>query len=159
MPDLAGLRDFLMATVGWSQDRTDEVLVPVIRDMNQKQAEGTQSNITHFFEGSTGAGAFAPKKKVENKSKRMEKAMLSLHEQALKKRKGAPDQDDEEMEEELQEPKPKRVKKTKPRAKRKARASPVDDEDDGYRDEDEGSSSQHAVKRRKIAVRKSVRKN
>jgi DNA excision repair protein ERCC-5 len=153
VPDLAGLRDFLMATVGWSQDRTDEVLVPVIRDMNQKQAEGTQSNITHFFEGSTGAGVFAPRKKVENKSKRMEKAMLSLHEQALGKRKGT-EQDGHEVEEELQEPKPKRVKKAKPGAKRKARASPVADEDDGYRDEDAVP-----VKRRKKSVRKSAPKN
>ncbi|CUS09791.1 unnamed protein product [Tuber aestivum] len=85
MPDLDGLRRFLMATVGWSQERTDEVLVPVIKDMNTKQVEGTQSTITHFFEGRIGTGAAgvagAPRRKV-GKSKRMEKAMLSLHERA-----------------------------------------------------------------------------
>jgi len=74
-----------MATVGWSQERTDEVLVPVIKDMNTKQIEGTQSNITQFFEGRMGTGAAgmagAPRRKV-GKSKRMEKAMLSLHERA-----------------------------------------------------------------------------
>ena len=74
-----------MATVGWSQERTDEVLVPVIKDMNTKQVEGTQSTITQFFEGRMGAGAVgmagAPRRKV-GKSKRMEKAMLSLHERA-----------------------------------------------------------------------------
>jgi len=74
-----------MATVGWSQERTDEVLVPVIKDMNTKQVEGAQSTITQFFEGRMGTGAAgmagAPRRKVK-KSKRMEKAMLSLHERA-----------------------------------------------------------------------------
>jgi len=36
VPDLDGLRSYLMATIGWTPDRTDEVLVPVIRDMNRK---------------------------------------------------------------------------------------------------------------------------
>ncbi|KUJ18937.1 PIN domain-like protein [Mollisia scopiformis] len=57
VPDLDRLRDFLMATIGWTQERTDEVLVPVIRDMNRREQEGTQSNITRFFEGAVGAGA------------------------------------------------------------------------------------------------------
>ncbi|EFW98861.1 DNA excision repair protein rad2 [Grosmannia clavigera kw1407] len=57
VPDLDGLRSFLMSTIGWSQDRTDEVLVPVIRDMNRREAEGTQSNITRFFSGAVGSGA------------------------------------------------------------------------------------------------------
>ncbi|CAK7237196.1 DNA repair protein rad2 [Sporothrix bragantina] len=57
VPDLDGLRSFLMATIGWSQERTDEVLVPVIRDMNRRETEGTQSNITRFFTGAVGAGA------------------------------------------------------------------------------------------------------
>ncbi|EKD17163.1 uncharacterized protein L3040_005385 [Drepanopeziza brunnea f. sp. 'multigermtubi'] len=56
VPDLEKLRDFLMATIGWSQERTDEVLVPVIRDMNRREQEGTQSNITRFFDGAVGAG-------------------------------------------------------------------------------------------------------
>lgn len=46
-----------MATIGWSQERTDEVLVPVIRDMNQRSSEGVQSNITRFFAGGVGVGA------------------------------------------------------------------------------------------------------
>ncbi|KAF1810356.1 PIN domain-like protein [Eremomyces bilateralis CBS 781.70] len=75
VPDLDRLRSFLMATVGWSPERTDEVLVPVIRDMNRRELEGTQSNITNFFGGSVGAGAFAPRRKLETKSKRMENAL------------------------------------------------------------------------------------
>ncbi|KAF2022016.1 PIN domain-like protein [Aaosphaeria arxii CBS 175.79] len=61
VPDLAALRTFLSSQIGWSWERTDEVLVPVIKDMNKREKEGTQSNITRFFEGSVGAGAFAPR--------------------------------------------------------------------------------------------------
>jgi len=81
VPDLEGLRRFLMATIGWSQERTDEVLVPVIRDMNKREAEGTQSNITRYFEGSVGAGAseaFAPRQRAAKGSKRMADAVSKL---------------------------------------------------------------------------------
>lgn len=69
-----------MATIGWSKERTDEVLVPVIRDMNKREIEGTQSNITRFFGGSVGAGArdtFAPRQRVQG-SKRMAAAVDRL---------------------------------------------------------------------------------
>lgn len=154
-----------MATVGWTQDRTDEVLVPVIRDMNQKQVEGTQSNITHYFEGGTGAGAFAPRKRGEGKSKRMEKAMVSLHEQALRKRRGGwveeagANGDDGVGEVEMMEPKRKRAKRSKPRAKRKARETTEEDEEDGYRDEVEDAVVETVVKRRSTGGRKRARKN
>jgi DNA excision repair protein ERCC-5 len=61
VPDLAALRTFLSSQIGWSWERTDEVLVPVIKDMNRREKEGTQANITRFFEGSVGVGAFAPR--------------------------------------------------------------------------------------------------
>ncbi|KAF3918249.1 hypothetical protein ABW21_db0200642 [Orbilia brochopaga] len=85
VPDLQGLRNFLMATIGWTPDRTDEVLVPVIRDMNRKVVEGNQVNITNFFSGGSGAGAFAPRVRDANKSKRMENALMSLHRQSVKR--------------------------------------------------------------------------
>ncbi|KAJ5863796.1 DNA excision repair protein Rad2 [Penicillium soppii] len=81
VPDLNGLRNFLMATIGWSQERTDEVLVPVIRDMNRRGQEGTQSNITQFMQGPQGAGAFAPRTRGSGPS-RMEKAFTRLREEA-----------------------------------------------------------------------------
>jgi DNA excision repair protein ERCC-5 len=83
VPDLDRLRDFLMATIGWSQERTDEVLVPVIRDMNRRELEGTQSNITRYFDGAVGTGAAAgkvvgnPKEKVVE-SRRMKEAVNKL---------------------------------------------------------------------------------
>jgi DNA excision repair protein ERCC-5 len=61
VPDLDALRNFLSSQIGWSWERTDEVLVPVIKDMNRREKEGTQSNITRFFDGAVGAGAFAPR--------------------------------------------------------------------------------------------------
>jgi len=78
VPDLSALRSFLMATIGWTPERTDEVLVPVIRDMNRREAEGTQANITQFFGGGVGAGAFAPRKRAEAGSKRLGTALLRM---------------------------------------------------------------------------------
>jgi DNA excision repair protein ERCC-5 len=80
VPDLDALRSYLMATIGWTQERTDEVLVPVIRDMNMRGMEGTQSNITRFFGGGVGVGgreAGAPRNRAL-KSGRMEKAFGRL---------------------------------------------------------------------------------
>ena len=94
VPDLDALRSFLMATIGWSQERTDEVLVPVIRDMNRRMDEGTQSNITAFFDGGVGIGAavaangntrseaFAPRKRAAESSKRMGSALSRMAEKA-----------------------------------------------------------------------------
>jgi len=84
VPDLDALRSFLMATIGWSQERTDEVLVPVIKDMNQRSKEGTQANITSFFDGGIGAGAFAPRRREVGGSKRLEGALGRMAERAKK---------------------------------------------------------------------------
>ncbi|KAI9834359.1 MAG: hypothetical protein M1819_002970 [Sarea resinae] len=86
VPDLDALRSFLMSTIGWTQERTDEVLVPVIKDMNRRENEGTQANITNFFSGGSGAGAFAPRRRNEGKSKRMENALGKLQQQAKRRR-------------------------------------------------------------------------
>ncbi|KAL9621132.1 MAG: hypothetical protein Q9160_004383 [Pyrenula sp. 1 TL-2023] len=58
VPQLSRLRDFFMATVGWSPQRTDEILVPIVRDMAKREREGgTQANVTRYFTGSAGAGS------------------------------------------------------------------------------------------------------
>lgn len=49
IPSLDQIRAFLMYNVGWSQSKVDEVMIPLIRDMNKKRAEGTQSTIGEFF--------------------------------------------------------------------------------------------------------------
>jgi DNA excision repair protein ERCC-5 len=90
VPDLDALRAFLMATIGWSQERTDEILVPVIRDMNKRGVEGTQANITRFFGGGVGVGGKEVGAPINrgSKSGRMEKAFGRLKDVAEKK-KGA----------------------------------------------------------------------
>ncbi|KAI9848933.1 MAG: DNA repair protein rad2 [Thelocarpon superellum] len=95
VPDLDSLRSFLMATIGWTQERTDEVLVPVIRDMNRREREGTQANITGFFAGGVGLGARGTESGRNGGSastgkgkgsKRMEGALSKLREGAARKR-------------------------------------------------------------------------
>jgi DNA excision repair protein ERCC-5 len=82
VPDLDKLRSFLMATIGWSQERTDEILVPVIRTLNQQEKEGTQANITHFFSGGVGVGAStegnAPRNRTGKESRRLKNAYTTL---------------------------------------------------------------------------------
>jgi DNA excision repair protein ERCC-5 len=90
VPDLDALRAYLMATIGWSQERTDEILVPVIRDMNKRGVEGTQANITRFFGGGVGVGvggkeAGAPINRG-SKSGRMAKAFGRLKDVAAEKK-------------------------------------------------------------------------
>ncbi|KIW07149.1 uncharacterized protein PV09_02019 [Verruconis gallopava] len=82
VPDLQALRAFLMSTIGWSNERVDEILVPVIRDMNRREQEGTQANITAFFGGGVGAGAFAPRRRAEGTSKRLESALHKIGDRA-----------------------------------------------------------------------------
>lgn len=128
LPDLDKLRGFLMATIGWSPDRTDEVLVPVIRDMNKRETEGTQSNITRFFSGGVGVGGrgiggrssglamggetiptngrtlqepTAPRNRTGKESGRMKNAFKRLRGEAEKRRKGLDEADDDDEVEEV----------------------------------------------------------
>ncbi|KAG8631835.1 hypothetical protein KVT40_000975 [Elsinoe batatas] len=162
VPDLDALRSFLMATIGWSQERTDEVLVPVIRDMNRRQQEGTQSNITKFFAGGTGAGAYEPRKRVEGGSKRLGGALGRMAARARRKRRGDGEEVDGEgddggedvgegevveEEEQGEKEKPKRVRK------RKSAAAPAtEDGEDG--DEELGETQPKGRKKRKAPARK-----
>ncbi|KEQ71516.1 PIN domain-like protein [Aureobasidium namibiae CBS 147.97] len=123
VPDLSALRSFLMATIGWNSERTDEVLVPVIKDMNRRQEEGTQANITAFFDGGIGAGAYAPRKRLEQGSKRMGSALDRMAKEAKKKRKGGVVEDGEEYTETAETEKPAPKKKAKRNSKRSAAAT------------------------------------
>ncbi|KAI0109162.1 PIN domain-like protein [Nemania sp. FL0031] len=140
-PDIEGLRQFLMATIGWSQERTDEVLVPVIRDMNRREAEGTQSNITRYFEGGVGVGvkeAFAPRQRVQS-SKRMAQAVNKL------RAHGATDTID------LDAPVEDESTASRPdRRKRKAGGTATADNNDDEQDEDyEANGTQGGSKRKR----------
>ncbi|KZL87872.1 dna excision repair protein [Colletotrichum incanum] len=141
VPDLEGLRQFLMATIGWSKERTDEVLVPVIRDMNKRDMEGTQANITRYFEGTVGVGArdaFAPRQKGTT-SKRMADAVSRLRANANGEQPAVAEQEDASA-------------PTKVTGKRKARARTAaveeGDEDEFVDDAEEGQPEQGARKTR-----------
>ena len=103
VPDLDKLRSFLMTTIGWSQERTDEILVPIIRTLNQQEKEGTQANITNFFSGGVGAGAAqgnAPRNRTGKESGRLQKSFARLKNVAQNKRRA----DVGELEEEVAAP-------------------------------------------------------
>lgn len=139
-PDLDGLRGFLMSTVGWSQERTDEVLVPVIRDMNRRAAEGTQANITRYFEGSVGAGVRAGAA-GQGGSKRMANAVSRLR---GKKAGGSSGLSMEMPVAFLEAPKEKGKRK-----KRKAKGGVVEEEgDEGQEGQEDGGEDRGSGARR-----------
>ncbi|KAJ4397267.1 DNA repair protein rad2 [Gnomoniopsis smithogilvyi] len=133
VPDLEGLRRFLMATIGWSQERTDEVLVPVIRDMNKRGVEGTQSNITRYFEGSLGVGAkeaFAPRQRAKA-SRRMAAAVDKLRTRADKEALDeAGDGGEAEVSSNVENDKSSKVNGTRKRKSRTATVVESDGEED-----------------------------
>ncbi|CAI5759421.1 unnamed protein product [Candida verbasci] len=74
VPNLDQIRSFLMYNVQWSQARVDEVMIPLIRDMNKKKAEGTQSTIGEFF-----PQEYIQTRKELNLGKRMKTAANKLN--------------------------------------------------------------------------------
>ena len=159
VPDLDALRSFLMATIGWSQERTDEVLVPVIRDMNRRMDEGTQANITKFFNGAVGVGAagkgpggeaFAPRKRLAGASKRMGGALERMAAQAEKRRSGGRVEDGEpaDAEPEGQEAGVQQRADTDASSKTKGRKrkQPATEDENGA--EDDGESEYEAPARK-----------
>ena len=49
-PDLDMLRVFMRKHIGWSQEKSDEVLIPLIRDINmKKKKKGKQRTLSEFF--------------------------------------------------------------------------------------------------------------
>jgi DNA excision repair protein ERCC-5 len=155
VPDLDELREYLMATIGWTRERTDEVLVPVIRDMNTREREGTQSNITSFFSGSVGIGAtssaaaaaksgsgdssFAPRRRAVGKSKRLEGALGKLKAKAMGRDSIEEEGPEQDAAREVEKPNQRKSRVTKGKAKAKKVVEAVSlsdgdsDEDDEYR--------------------------
>ncbi|KAL5630813.1 hypothetical protein BROUX41_000685 [Berkeleyomyces rouxiae] len=146
VPDLDGLRKFLMSTIGWNQERTDEVLVPVIRDMNKREREGTQSNITKYFQGGVGVGsrdAFAPRQRVQG-SKRMAKAVDKLRHAAT----------GEDRDSNLHvNP---TVQSSTKRKRLGTRAQEIEDGNYGNNGDDEGDNGRETAGRRRKASRKAT---
>ncbi|KAG2195365.1 hypothetical protein INT47_004473 [Mucor saturninus] len=51
-PQLDSLRVFLTEAFGWSEEKADEVLLPVLREMNSRKASGEQQVISTYFNAS-----------------------------------------------------------------------------------------------------------
>ncbi|AGO13280.1 AaceriAFR133Cp [[Ashbya] aceris (nom. inval.)] len=49
LPELDSLRTFLGNTLGWPTEKADEVLIPLIRELNKRRSKGTQSTLVEFF--------------------------------------------------------------------------------------------------------------
>ena len=176
VPDLDKLRSFLMATIGWSQERTDEILVPVVRDMNRREVEGTQANITKFFHGAVGVGAAnvegATRTGMKGKeSGRMKTAYRRLRGEAERRRRrgsvgedvavtGDEGRQEEPLSENQEEVNPPPTKKAKvlPRKPRKAkkqkRAANVESVSDDAEDEDKDNSDEEVESGRPRKVAK-----
>ncbi|QLL30256.1 hypothetical protein HG536_0A00730 [Torulaspora globosa] len=48
-PDLDMLRDFMKVRIGWPQEKADEILVPLIRDINKRKKQARQMKLNEFF--------------------------------------------------------------------------------------------------------------
>ncbi|KAG4303878.1 hypothetical protein PORY_002732 [Pneumocystis oryctolagi] len=49
VPDLDNLRDFLKSTIGWPLQKINEMIIPVIKNMNLKRANEVQTNLTDYL--------------------------------------------------------------------------------------------------------------
>ena len=149
VPDLEGLRRFLMGTVGWGPEKTDEVLVPVIKDMNRRAMEGTQSNITRYFGLAPGGAAcqggvadqgaggevFTARRRKVGGSKRMEAAVGKLRAAGKDERGASATEADtpaggNDFKGEEKAGRPKKTRKRKP--KKTTRVDSAEDGDEEY---------------------------
>ncbi|KOG99740.1 ssDNA endodeoxyribonuclease RAD2 [Saccharomyces eubayanus] len=49
LPDLDMLRSFMNNQLGWPYEKSDEILIPLIRDVNNRKKKGKQKRINEFF--------------------------------------------------------------------------------------------------------------
>ncbi|ORZ22331.1 hypothetical protein BCR42DRAFT_487904 [Absidia repens] len=79
-PQLDSLRLYLMKSFSWSEEKTDEILIPVIREMNQRQATGIQTSISSFFDPTAGLqdSYRSAGMKRKHKSKRIQQVVKQL---------------------------------------------------------------------------------
>lgn len=85
VPDLDMLRKFLQNHIGWSWEKTDEVLIPLIRDINKRkqQKHSKQMTLTDFFPSDFATNANNTRTKI-NIGKRITSATNKLKRQKQK---------------------------------------------------------------------------
>ncbi|KAJ3092174.1 DNA repair protein rad2 [Quaeritorhiza haematococci] len=70
MPDLDAIRDYLDEKLAWEQKKVDDVLLPVLKEMNRRAQEGAQSTLEMFF-------AKVPGRGMKHKSARVTRVLAS----------------------------------------------------------------------------------
>lgn len=90
VPDLDSIRGFMRELVGWPEERTEEVLVPVVKSLNGRVRELKQKGIGDYFlfskPGGESGGAAAPGSGV-GKSTRLTKALERMGQKQKQKQK------------------------------------------------------------------------
>ncbi|ORY95368.1 hypothetical protein BCR43DRAFT_492882 [Syncephalastrum racemosum] len=88
VPELDSLRLFMMESFSWPEKKADEVLVPVIREMNKRKSLGQQTNIHSYFDSSAGmANAYQPHQRKAHSSKRVQNIVDQWRTKRARKRK------------------------------------------------------------------------
>ncbi|KAF9647971.1 PIN domain-like protein [Thelephora ganbajun] len=90
LPDLDGLRGMLQEELGWSLQKSDELLLPVIQRINKRGAAAAankQSNLDAYFGDSIGSvgGSAVPRKRQAYTSKRLQKVVTDYREEQRKR--------------------------------------------------------------------------
>ncbi|CCD23121.1 ssDNA endodeoxyribonuclease RAD2 NDAI_0B00870 [Naumovozyma dairenensis CBS 421] len=77
-PDLDLLREFLKRKIGWPQEKSDEVLIPLIQDINKRKKQGKQRSISDFFpsEYLEGSNAMNMSKRLATAAGKMKKRRM-----------------------------------------------------------------------------------
>lgn len=89
VPSLDALRDFLQRKLGWPPEKTDEIVIPIIRQFGSYETEGVQQTIDRFFDAE---GVQGPTGKVGRlHSSRVQKIMKRW----LNRKEGGADESDE----------------------------------------------------------------
>ncbi|KAI8643476.1 hypothetical protein BD408DRAFT_442679 [Parasitella parasitica] len=84
-PQLDSLRIFLMEAFGWSETKADQVLLPVLREMNGRKSTGDQSTIESFFRVTSSVSSGSNTQGTKHSSKRVQNIVDNWRKQ--KKRK------------------------------------------------------------------------
>ncbi|KAI9309591.1 hypothetical protein BJ944DRAFT_172698 [Cunninghamella echinulata] len=85
-PQLDSLRIYLMKSFSWSQEKADEVLIPVIREVNQNKIITHQPTINSYFDVSAGLSTdYSSSHKRKHKSKRVQNVVDRFRQQKRKK--------------------------------------------------------------------------
>ncbi|KAH7106359.1 hypothetical protein BKA62DRAFT_686909 [Auriculariales sp. MPI-PUGE-AT-0066] len=174
LPDLDALQHFLGQELGWSTEKVDELVLPVIHKMGQRKTAANaskQSDLVAYFDTTGGTGTYSPRKKQAYASKRLQKIVSDYRKERREKgltpgRSPAPDgATDGPSAPAKRKRKTSRAKKSTtpteeelapPAKKKRSRAQPKKQANRSDEDEVQGSVTSDAVPDRGLRLRRSV---